>query len=88
MCRPQTWIAWSEGALKGCRKIGDRQNEGAMLSNLGTAYLDLGEIRRAIGYFEQHRAIARKIGDRWMAVSREFAPADRSQDAANSLSSR
>ncbi len=34
------------------------------MGNLGNAYADLGEPRRAIEYYEQHLAIAREIGDR------------------------
>ncbi len=34
------------------------------MGNLGAAYADLGDVRRAIGYYEQAVAIAREIGDR------------------------
>jgi tetratricopeptide (TPR) repeat protein len=34
------------------------------LSNLGVAYADLGEVHKAIGYYEQALAITREIGDR------------------------
>ncbi|MDT5296717.1 MAG: hypothetical protein QOJ76_3597 [Acidobacteriota bacterium] len=34
------------------------------MGNLGLAYADLGETRRAIEFHEQHLAIAREIGDR------------------------
>jgi len=34
------------------------------LGNLGNAYAALGEVRKAIEYYEQHREIAREIGDR------------------------
>ena len=34
------------------------------MGNLGLAYADLGHAREAIGYYEQHLAIAREIGDR------------------------
>jgi tetratricopeptide (TPR) repeat protein len=46
------------------REIGDRRGEGAALGNLGLAYKDLGEPRRAIEYHEQDLVIAREIGDR------------------------
>ncbi len=45
-------------------EIDDRQGEGAALGNLGLAYTDLGEPRRAIEFFEQAIVIAREIGDR------------------------
>jgi tetratricopeptide (TPR) repeat protein len=34
------------------------------LGNLGSAYALLGDARKAIGYYKQHQAIAREIGDR------------------------
>ena len=34
------------------------------LGNLGFAYADLGDARKAIEYYEQQLAIAREIGDR------------------------
>jgi tetratricopeptide (TPR) repeat protein len=46
------------------RKIGDRQGEGSALTNLGLAYASLGEVQKAVGYFEQWLVIAREIGDR------------------------
>ena len=36
------------------REIGDRRGEGNALGNLGIAYADLGETRRAIQFYEQH----------------------------------
>ena len=50
-----------------CRVLpcsGPPPGEGAHLGNLGLAYADLGEVRRAIEYYEQALAIAREIGDR------------------------
>jgi len=46
------------------RKIGDRRGEGKAFGNLGIAYKDLGEPRRAIEYYEQALVIDREIGDR------------------------
>ncbi len=42
----------------------DRRGEGIALGNLGVAYKNLGEPRRAIEFYEQHLAIAHEIGDR------------------------
>ncbi len=53
-----------EAALAAARRLGRRDAEGRFLGNLGLAYADLGEARRAIEFYEQHRAIAREIGDR------------------------
>ena len=41
-----------------------RRGEGAVLGNLGSAYLALGDARHAIGYYEQCLTIHREIGDR------------------------
>ena len=46
------------------REIGDRRGEGNALGNLGIAYADLGEPRRAIDLYEQQLVIVREIGDR------------------------
>ncbi len=52
------------GAWSIAREIGDRRGEGAALGNLGNAYADLGEPRKAIEFYEQALVIAREIGDR------------------------
>ena len=49
---------WEEILLK------DKGNHGKILGNLGVAYSDLGEPRKAIEYYEQALVIAREIGDR------------------------
>ena len=51
-------------AVEAARAMGDRQGEGSHLGNLGIAYKDLGEVRRAIESYEQALVIAREIGDR------------------------
>jgi tetratricopeptide (TPR) repeat protein len=61
---PRQRIQWLDAALASARKIGDRRGEGAGLGNLGRAYADLGETRRAIEHFEQALVIHREIGDR------------------------
>ena len=50
--------------VEAARAMGDRWGEGVWLGNLGNAYVDLGEVRRAIEYHEQALEIAREIGDR------------------------
>ncbi len=37
---------------------------GRLLGTVGLAYADLGQVERAIGYYEQSLVIAREIGDR------------------------
>jgi tetratricopeptide (TPR) repeat protein len=51
-------------ALAAAQQLGQRQNEGAILGNLGLAYAALGDARRAIEYYEQALVISREIGDR------------------------
>src|SRR6266545_402519 len=62
--RPPEFIGWLEPALQAARQLGRRDWEGIAFCNLGLAYADLGETRRAIELYEQHLAIAREIGDR------------------------
>jgi len=45
-------------------KLTSMQTHGAILGNLGSAYYDLGQVERAIEYYEQALAIAKEIGDR------------------------
>ena len=61
---PREIIRWLEASLEAARKLGNKSDEGMALGNLGSAYLDLGETRRAIEHYEQHLAIARETGDR------------------------
>jgi tetratricopeptide (TPR) repeat protein len=61
---PRERIRWLEAALAAARWLKDRAAEGAHLGNLGLAYANLGETRRAIEYHEQALAIDREIGDR------------------------
>jgi hypothetical protein len=58
------WINWLEAALCAARSQKDRRAEGAHLGNLGIAYFQLGEPRRAIDYYEQQLLIVREIGNR------------------------
>ena len=57
-------IRWLEIALAAARQLQHREGEGVTLGNLGLAYADLGETRRAIQFHEQYLAIARELGDR------------------------
>jgi len=57
-------VPWLEAQLAAAREIGDRQNEGTALGNLGVAYKNLGDARKAIEYHEQALVIDREIGDR------------------------
>jgi tetratricopeptide (TPR) repeat protein len=57
-------IRWLEIALAAARQLQHREGEGVMLGNLGLAYKNLGEARRAIQFYEQALLIHREIGDR------------------------
>ncbi len=57
-------IDWLETGLIAAKIMRDRNAEGAHLGNLGLAYSNLGETRKAIEYHEQALAISREIGDK------------------------
>ncbi len=61
---PRERISWLETALAASRQLNDRSMEGVHLGNLGLAYADLGDARKAIEYYELALAIAKEIGDK------------------------
>ena len=61
---PRQRLKWLAVARDAAKSIGDKKLEGMHLGNLGLAYADLGETRRAIEHYEQALAISREIGDR------------------------
>ena len=61
---PRDQIPILEAAAAAAHRIGERGLEGNHLGILGLAYAALGEVRRAIEYYEQALAISREIGDR------------------------
>jgi len=46
------------------KEIGDKRGEGVDLGNLGIAYRHLGQVEKAIEYYEQALVISKEIGDR------------------------
>jgi tetratricopeptide (TPR) repeat protein len=60
---PRQRVRWPEAGLAAARRRQDRTAEAWHLGNLGVAYADLGDSRRAIELHEQCLAIAREIGD-------------------------
>ena len=61
---PREKIRWLETAVAVARQLKDRGAEGRHLGNLGNAYKNLGDARKAIEYYDQALAISREIGDR------------------------
>jgi tetratricopeptide (TPR) repeat protein len=61
---PGDRIKWLESGIRAARVLNDREAEGLALGNLGEAYFELGEPRKAIEFYEQGLSIAREIGDR------------------------
>ena len=57
-------IRWLETALTAARHLKQRNAEGRHLGNLGLAYDNLGESRKAIEFYKQRLVIAREIDDR------------------------
>jgi len=57
-------IRWLEIALAAAKRLQDREGEGIALGNLGIAYKNLGEIRRAIQFNENALLIHQEVGDR------------------------
>ena len=61
---PRMLISWHESSLSADRFLEDRSAEGVDLGNLGNAYADLGDAKKAIEFYEQQLVIVREIGDR------------------------
>ncbi len=53
-----------EKAVEAARASKDRRGEGASLGNLGIFHASVGEMKKAIGYYEQALEISSEIGDR------------------------
>ena len=61
---PRERIRWLEIQLAAAHRLKRRRSEGYAIGNLGLAYADLGEARKAIEFYEQALAIDREFGDR------------------------
>ena len=61
---PHERIQWLTAAASAAQKLHDRSAKGVHLGNLGSAFADLGDARKAIEYHEQALSIAREVGDR------------------------
>src|SRR5437660_2975251 len=56
---PNELVRWGESALISTRRLADKQSEAVILSNLGMAYQDLGELSRALECQKEALSIAR-----------------------------
>jgi tetratricopeptide (TPR) repeat protein len=61
---PRQRVQWLEAQARAARLAGDRVKEGMAICNLGSAYGDLGDQRKATGLQEEALIIARESGDR------------------------
>jgi tetratricopeptide (TPR) repeat protein len=62
---PRDQICWLEAALAAARFLKDRYAEARHLGNLGLAYTDLGEPKRAVELHQAYLALSRELKDRW-----------------------
>jgi tetratricopeptide (TPR) repeat protein len=62
---PNEQIEWGEAALESARRLQDQASEAAILSNLGMALEDLGNLSRSLEYQQQALGIAQAVGDRF-----------------------
>ncbi len=82
---PPERIEWLAVAAQAAQRLGNRAAEGRHMGNLGLAYADLGEKRRAIEYYEQALAISREICEASTAGSPQWTAGRRAE--GNSLGS-
>jgi tetratricopeptide (TPR) repeat protein len=61
---PRQRIPLLQAALDAARRLGDKNAEGIHLGNLGVAYADLGDARKAIEFYEQALAVMQEIGNK------------------------
>ncbi|HMO57649.1 MAG TPA: tetratricopeptide repeat protein [Roseiflexaceae bacterium] len=69
---PQAIAAYEHG-LAIAREVGDKRQEGNLLGNLGFAFSDIGEYRKAIEYNLQRIEIARNLPERRLVLLGEAA---------------
>ena len=61
---PHVRIKWLKDALNAAKFLERKDAQGTHLSNLGLAYADLGDAKKAIEFYEQSLVISREISDR------------------------
>jgi tetratricopeptide (TPR) repeat protein len=57
-------IGWMRVATEQARTSHDRKQEGTLFNNLGYAHKALGQIDKALDFYQQALAISREVGDR------------------------
>src|SRR5687768_7779064 len=57
-------VRWAKAGLTAARRLSDRESEGRHLSNLGHAYMALGQARRALTCHRLALSISRAAGNR------------------------
>ena len=60
---PRERIHWLETSLLASHLLKDSKTEGGHLSNIGIAYVQVGEFHKAIDIFEKRFSLSRNIGD-------------------------
>lgn len=60
---PKDRIDWREAGVNAARRIKRRSAEGVHLGHIGVAYAVLGELGRAIEYYDKALSIAREVND-------------------------
>ena len=84
---PQELIRWYENAMNAALRLNDRSNESASLCGLASAYIALGNARKAIEYLLKALYISRETGDRkgeganLAALGRAYADLGKAQKA-------
>jgi tetratricopeptide (TPR) repeat protein len=61
---PSQKISLMETALSAAQRLEDKSDEGIHLGNLGNAYADLGDAKKAIEYHEKALVVMQEIGDK------------------------
>ncbi len=62
-------LEWDEAGLAAVRTLGQRNNEGAMLIEIGMVYHNLGQRDKALDYLQQALPISEAVGDRAMMAT-------------------
>jgi tetratricopeptide (TPR) repeat protein len=56
-------LAWYHSGLETAQRLGRRQDEGAILNEIGLVYANLGQEQQAFEYFQKALPIQEEVGD-------------------------